>query len=70
MPGAANCSAKGGLCEGHHAICLPLLLGLTEVLTQGGKHPDLQVNTSKLSFRAAGRGHVDKVIQSGVVEPV
>lgn len=70
VPGATNSSAGVGFFLGHHAICPPLLLTLTEVLTQGGKHPDLQANTHRLRAGAAGRAHVDKVVQSGVVQPV
>lgn len=70
VPGATNGSAGVGLCQGHHAVCTPLLLTLTEVLTQRGKHPNLQTNTHRLRGRVAGRAHVDKVVQSGVVRPV
>lgn len=67
VSGATNGSAGIGFCQGDHAICPPLLLALTEVLTQGGKHPDLQTNIHRLSAGAAGCTHVDKVVQSGVV---
>lgn len=70
VPGATNSSAGFGFCQGHHTICPPLLLTLTEVLTQRGKHPDLQMNAHRVRAGAAGRAHVDKVIQSGVVRPV
>lgn len=69
VPGAANCSAGVGLCQRHHAICPPLLLALTEVLTQGRKHPDLQANKRRTRAGAAGGAHVDKVVQSGVIGP-
>lgn len=64
---AANRSARVGLCQGHHAVCTPLLFVLAEVLTQRGEHPDLQMNAKRLSVRTAGRAHVDEVVQSGVI---
>lgn len=70
VPGATNCSAGIGFCKGHHAVCPPLLLTLTEVLTQGSKHPNLQTNPRGRRAGAAWRAHVDKVVQRGVVQPV
>ena len=70
VPCAANSSAGVSLCQGHHAISAPLLVTLTEVLTQGGKHPDLQADTHRPRAGAAGRTHVDEVVQCGVIEPV
>lgn len=67
VSGATDGSAGVGFCQGHHAICPPLLLTLIKVLTQRGKHPDLQMNTHRLRAGAAGRAHIDKVVQSGVV---
>ena len=67
---ATNCSAGVGLFQGHHAICPPLLFALTEVLTQRGEHPDLQMNTKRLSVRATGRTHVDEVVKGGVIGSV
>ena len=70
VPGATHDCAGVGLCQGYHAIRTPLLLTLTEVLTQRDKHPDLQTDTNRPRGGAAGRAHVDKVVQSGVVRPV
>lgn len=70
VPGATNSPAGIGFCQGNHSVCPPLLLTLTEVLTQRGKHPDLKMDTHRLRARAAGRAHVYEVVQSGVVRPV
>lgn len=67
MSCAADGSAEVGLCQRHHPVRPPLLLGLAEVLTENGKHPDLQANTGRLRIRAAGRAYIDEVILSGVV---
>lgn len=69
VSGAANSSAGVCFCQGHHAICPPLLLTLTEVLAQRGENPDLQADASGAGARSAGRAHVDKIVQSGVVRP-
>lgn len=67
VSGAANGSAGVGFSQRHHAIGPPLLLTLAEVLTQRDKHPNLQLNSHRLRVGAAGRAHIDKVVQSGVI---
>lgn len=67
VSGAANGSAGIGFSQGHHAICSPLLLTFTKVLTQRGEHPDFQMNTHRLRAGTARRAHIDKIVQSGVI---
>lgn len=69
VSGSANSSAGVGFCQGHHAVRPPLLLTLTEVLAQRGENPDLQTDASGPGAGSAGRAHVDKVVQRGVVRP-
>lgn len=67
--GAAHGPAGVGLGQGDHPVGPPLLLALAEVLTQGGKHADLQTSGRRVRAGPAGRAHVDEVVQGGVVRP-